>query len=351
MWWLSLLACQEPFALDRHDLAGFRIAAVDLAAIDEGRFSPRVAVVVEGRPWSEDPVELAWSWVDSIDEAAGLDNDAPVEAEGPVVALDRPEAPELLALRATEPGGGAVATAVIEVPAGPSRLGPLPPITLRELSLRLATVNEEQLTLEARRERDGEPTGRIAPGGLGRLAVEAPEGIARWMATGGSFLELDRTVTDWVAGDLRLDDGEIEGSRSPLEDEAVTVIGLVVSEDGPTPEGRFRARDILVQAASDEGVWVAGRWIPTSPAVASDPGTVLRGTLEADDRSPTGVRLVDSVVVSRAEAEARGFGTDALACAAVSGPFDPGWLLEQRCARSQVDGREVYLVTDPADGS
>ena len=63
----------------------------------------------------------------------------------------------------------------------------------------------------------------MSVGGVGRLTAELGGGsrprfaVVRWMATGGSFFELDLTTTDWAAGEVQLDDDERRSRRWPSE--------------------------------------------------------------------------------------------------------------------------------------
>ena len=82
----------------------------------------------------------------------------------------------------------------------------------------------------------------------------------------------------------------------------------------------------------------SGRWLATDAAAA---GPFVQGTLTAADDHPTGVQLT---AVGPADAETDP-GTAGLPCATpVSGPFEPDWLLEQRCTRQDVLGATVVVA-------
>ena len=71
----------------------------------------------------------------------------------------------------------------------------------------------------------------------------------------------------------------------------------------------------------------------------------VRATLVADDAAPTGIGLQDPVAVDPTELpDVDPYGTEALPCtSAVSGPFDPSWLVDQRCSRAQIVGATVVI--------
>jgi len=338
---MLMLGCQEPFDADRHDLLGFRIAAVSAAA--EGPLDvPRVAaaIVVGGRTWSEDAVELEWGWVSAPEDVAGPGFVPESSGPRPDPDLAGPPTPEAwLGLRAT--WQGRVRTAAIRVASSDAAIGPL---SYAALPFDVATVTDDALALEARRGTAAEPAARsVAPGGFVRITAQPPDapGTIRWMATGGgTFFELDPATTDWAAGDLRLDDDEIEGPREPVGPGPVTVLALWLADDAPTTA--FRAADHFV-GPIPEGVFTGGRFVPTD-APAPD-GPLLRGRLEADPDSPTGVRLVDARALDEAPATWSSRGWD---CPdAVDGPFDARWLLTQRCTVGDVDGMPVEIEVDP----
>lgn len=344
MWTIALAACQEPFATDRHDLAGFRIAAVSTPPAGPGEVAaPRAAVIADGAPWSDAAVTLRWSWVARAEDAALLDADSPAEAEGPAPSLLVPEDRRVLALVAIH--GDELRRAVLEVPEPPAHLVPPAHVTAVGLPLEVATVTAEALAIDARRALAPSAAAEVAPGGFVRLAAEpAPAGdgdaepLVRWMATKGTFFELDPHTTDWAAGELALDGDEIDEDvpRSDLAPGWVTFVALTVAGGGETA---FLARDLAVGPVP-AGVWVGGRFVPTDVPSAAGPDEQLRGRLTLDDTSPCGLALaIDGTEPKDTPSS--------LPCAIpIDGPFDPDVLLDQRCVRTELDGVSVAVAPD-----
>lgn len=321
---LALLACQEPFGTDPHDLEGFRIAALSVR-LEGHALVPAPAIVVDGRPWSDEPVGLRWFALDHPDALAGD------ELPEPLATRPAPELPpvDLLGLVATAPDG-TERRAFLEleevVDVAPPTLG------WQALPLHARDVDASQLELDARlglEPVDGSPE----PGSFLRLTLSPEVSRSRWMATWGTFFELDGSTADWVAARLELDDEQIV-RRELFGPGFVTILGLAL--DG-TPA--WTAIDVPV-GEFGTGAWAGGRFLPSDAPVE---GAVM-ATLLADDDSPTGLRLTD---VEPMDPDTD-WGTEALPCAApVSGPFDPRWLFEARCTRAQVVGARVGLRVDP----
>jgi hypothetical protein len=332
-----LAACQEPFGTDRHDLVGFRVAGVRVQAEGDD-LRAGAAVIVQGRPWSDAPIHLAWHLVDdlSTDHIVSLDP-ADAVADGPTPLLTDWADRGGVALVATH--GDSRYYAVIDLSGA---VGPSPALTRIDTlanPLRIDSFEADDLSLEARRTAaDGDPVDAISPGDFVRLRANVDEAVRiRWMITapGGTFLELDRRTTDWAAGAFVVDDDEVEertiGVAGPR-----TLLALALD-----PElggaNRWVAHDLWVGEPPVGIRTPSGRWLRTDTAVA---GPFVRGTLAAADGDPTGLRLTgaESVDVDTDP------GTDGLACAVpVSGRFDPTWLLEQRCARADVLGATVVV--------
>ncbi|MBX2798709.1 MAG: hypothetical protein KTR31_13595 [Myxococcales bacterium] len=343
MLWFTLLACQEPFDLDRHDLVGFRVAAIALQPSPDDTLTLSAAVVDQGRAWTEEPVDLAWFEVASPRDVAELDPLSPAVALGPSPVVDVPDEPTVLGLVARL--GDQQRRAFVEIAPVPPEAVRVEGIDAATLSLTVPGAPAEDLLLEARRQlTPGEQTDRTAPGGTLRLTARLTEGdpgIVRWMATGGTFFELSPTVADWIASDVLLDSDEFERDPVAMAPSTVTVLGLVLGDGGGT---HFLATELHVGDAED-GVWVNGRWMPTDGPVAMSPGEALRGVLEADDASPVGVRLTAAVAEDASTIPDGGWGTSGLDCLVpVSGPFDPSWLLTQWCSRSALIGATVALL-------
>lgn len=341
--WTLLFACQEPFLVDRHDLVGFRIAAVSAPPVMPGDLvRPSVALIVEGRPWSASLPDLAWYWVDSPEQLADLDPLSEAAAAGPLPELVVPEEQRMLGVIAKV--GDAEARAFLTIAEGePSFSGP-DGVSLAGLPLSLGEVEGGELLLEARRGLDASDYAAVSPGDFLRLtATVEGDPLVRWMATKGTFFELDRRTTDWAAADLLLDEDEIEEGATPIEPGWVTFLALALGAPGET---RFRAVDVPV-GLDTPGLWTGGRFVPTDVPVAFAPGDAVRGTLQADDASPFGLRLTSPVVSPASEIV--DYGTSALPCLVTrDGPLDPGWWLTAVCGRDGAIGAEVVVLPEQA---
>lgn len=335
----ALAACQVPYGTPRQALVDDRVATLVLHPEQDGW---RVAAwtMVAGRTWSDAPPELAWSWVD---EPEALDGATPF-ATGPWPLVRPPAGPTApwLGLVTTFPSGFVERT-VTRVPHAP--LAPPAGITLGVLPDRpLDDATEDVLLVDARLAETAEPASFVPEGTWARLEALPGQGPApsrlRWMGTAGTFLELDTTRTDWAPSALLLDDLDVEGSE-PLTPGAVTFLALALDEAGGNA---VASRDVWV-GPPPTGVTLAGRFVPTDAAVG--PGTV-RGTLVADDASPTGIALVGAEdVVLDEEVDGDAWGTASLGCAGpTSGPFDPSWLFDGRCVRGDLVGATVVGVAE-----
>lgn len=343
--WMLLAGCQEPFAVDRHDLVGFRIAAVSAPPGAAGaEIEPLAAFVVDDHLWSPEPLDLAWYWVPTGDDDAvrALDPLSEAAGAGPSPTLTVPVDQRRLVLIARRDRDEL--RAFVDLPEGAPvlpRFGQA--LSLGELPLRIDSLEGPELLRDARLELDEEPAAFVAPGRFARLSlVGVPEDLlVRWMATAGTFFELEPTVADWAPGDVRLDDDELDAEPTALDPGPVSVIALQLAGTG---EARFTAGEIWV-GEPGPGLWVGGRWLPTSDEVLPNPGVAVRGTLQADDDSPTGVRLDGPT--QEPLAGVTDWGTPALSClVSRDGPFDPNWLLTQICGRDGVVGHEVAVVPD-----
>lgn len=338
--WFALLACQAPFGTDRHDLVGFRLAAVSVPpAFATETVTPEVALVVDGRPWSDDPVELVWYWVETEDDVLAIDPLTPVAGSGPAPSLLVPSRERVLAVVATH--DGREQRAFVELPEPPGLLDAPFDVLAEGLPLTVDAAEGPELVLDARAALEPTALAEIAPGDFVRLTADVDgDPLVRWMATAGTFFELERQVADWAAGELRLDVDEIDDGRTVLDPGPVTVLALALGVPGET---RFAALDLSV-GPHPPGVVVQGRAVPTVPAVDPQPGDGVAGTFVADDTSPTGFRLEGATLVDLLTVD---FGSDAIPCAAnLVGPFDPRWLLTGVCTRADVDGRAVVLAPE-----
>ncbi|TVQ92498.1 MAG: hypothetical protein EA397_06725 [Deltaproteobacteria bacterium] len=331
-------ACQEPFGATRRDLLGFRVAAITASSEGEG-VRLGVATVVEGRPWSHDPVSFRWFALDNAtaESIAELDADGPALAEGPAPLIPTGARSLALVARIDDHEVRAVLH-LAQDPATPRALGG---IQVFGLPLDLEAVEPGALSLASRRAlQSTSAVDHVAPGGFLRLqaVIDEEDTLVRWMHTapGGTYLELDARTADWVAGTLRHSEDAIEvaepGPRGPR-----TLLALALPEARDTANA-WAAREIWV-GEPPRGVWTAsGRFLPTDAQVDSP---YVRGTLIADDDAPTGLALQDVEPTFTPEDP----GTEALPCAVpVEGPFDPDWMLAQRCARHDVLGARVVVV-------
>jgi hypothetical protein len=261
-----LAACQEPFGTDRHDLVGDRIFAVtvDPPGAASGTFvHPQAVLLVDGRPWSDDAVELAWAWDADTDALlARLPGEG--AAIGPTPTLRVPERHAILGLVASFPSG-AVARAYIDLPR--SNVAAIPDLPAFADARVLAADDVVPL--------DATPDG--------------PAPRLRWMTIDGrgTVVETTRTTADLLVAEVTFDDGE-EVSRTALTEGAITVFGLAVSDDGAT---RLRGEDLWL-GAPPEGAFLAdGRFLPSDVAL---PTGRHRVTLAADDAAPWGLRATSA---------------------------------------------------------
>jgi hypothetical protein len=342
------IACQEPFGTDRHELVGDRVLGLVCERVDDN-VTVRPLLLEDGHLWTEQPPSLAWAWVD---EGATLEDalDEPFSAE-PAARFPTDDADRTLALRVVH-SSGEVDDTTLSVPAD----GPVPLPTIAGLTLAvhegwtLTSPTEEQLALDARLDLNPTPAATLPFNGWARLtAVIDPSAEAltrvRWMTVGarGTFLELDPTRTDWAAGDLLLDDLEIE-EANPIAPGIVTVVMLALDDRSGN---RARITERWVGEARTDGLFVSGRWLHATESPPT--GSLVRATLIANDGAPTGLRLegVEAVTIEALPDEDP-YGTEALPCTEpVAGPFDPIWLVDGRCSRAQVADRQVVLQVDP----
>lgn len=337
--WFLLAGCQEPFGADRHDLVGFRVAAVSApATAPGGAFVPRAAVVVDGRAWSGTPVALSWGFVADPDEAGG---DVPFEATGAEPSLQLPADRRTLVLSARH--GDEERRAFLTLAPPPAVLAPPPGFDVGPVDLPDRPEGPE-LLLDARARLTPGEGRTVAPRGWLRLAAPVDEQTTlRWMATAGTFLELDPGATDWTAADgLRLDEDELDDPGAPVAPGPVTVLALALRAG----ETAFAATELFVGDAP-EGVWIGSRWAPADDVPAPAPGLVVRTTLREDPDAPSGVRLEGGRTLSRATVT--DWGTPDLSCTpAADGPLDLDWFLTQRCSPVGADGVEVVAEVSAA---
>lgn len=343
MWVMLLLwGCQEPFGERRQDLTGFRIATLTAQGANPGEpIEPEVSVVHEGRLWSDEPVSLHWHWVDPDPQAVWrLSADDEPAATGAGASLTRPDEEAWLALVAIAPDGE-TARAFLDLPSDPSSAVALDDVTWSGLDLDLRRVSGEDLSEEARKGTSVQEATSTSRHGFLRfsaaLATEPSEVTVRWMATGGTWLELDPSTADWTPGHLTLDGDELEEVSSG-EPGSVSVLALAIDGSG---HGDTLARDLWV-GEPPQGMYTQGRWVGGEP----HDGWV-QARLAPDDASPSGLTLTEVTTVDAPPIDNPDpYGTDAMPCAQ-GAPFDPNWLLQQRCSRAEVLGHTVVLLVSP----
>jgi hypothetical protein len=336
MWLPLLLGCQEPFGTDRHDLVGTRIVAIQAGGGD--RIQPSAALLEEGRMWADAPAALSWRWELPDSHPDTWRNE--VVAEGSAPELMVPDRRRLLVLDAQFSVGERL-QAMVVIPRQADPIEATAP-EVDGLPLRVSRVKASELGVRRRGSLALEPTaGVVETGGFARIVSGADRpSQARFLSTAGTWFELDRHASDWAAGEVVVDDEEVV-RRSVLDAGTVSMLVITLADDGSTA---WQALDVHVgQPAS--GVWVDGRWLPTEGEFADEH---VAGRLVADDTAPLGLALAEARGVG-ALGGADPYGTEALACEpAVSGPFDPRWVVTHRCARSALDGVEVVVRVDVA---
>ena len=319
-------ACQEPFDAARQDLVGDRVVAVALA-VDAQSLRPAPALWVDGRGWTDTPVALSWGWVADRDAVVDFSPAAAV-AQGPQPVIPRQDG-ALLAFHALFPSG-AVERGYLVPPATAGERRALGPWARSVLPLNLAEATGEALTREARAALTGTP-GVLAPGGVGRLTLDAPDATVRFTASRGTVLELDTQTADWVAGDVLLDEADLEMAE-PIGAGWTTLIALSVAAD--RVDG-WTAAELWV-GPPEPGAWLGDRFLPGDGAPAPGPAWA---TLAADDDAPSGLRA------------AAWFTTDPAAppppCLPAGADFHPDRLLDGTCTRAELVGATVPVhLTD-----
>lgn len=283
---LLLLACQEPFNVQRKDLGPLRIAAM---GVEEG--VARAAVWSgEGLFHSQTPT-LTWSL------------DGQTLGEGFQVAVPGEGSLELQ----VESGG--------EVLYGTVQIGVGPTLTSFE---RLA-VEVDEVDLEARLELAEAPL--TAPSEDVRIRLESDASVVRWMSAGGegTLMELEEQAADVLGEELVFDDGEVL-ERSPLEPAVLTQLVLLM--DG---EGGNSWTWIDVPSGLDPSSFVEHQ----GRLIASEDSGLLGATI-----GPEG-NLEELAPALIEEHEAT--------CGPA--PFELSWLVEGRCGLDQVQGQRVVFET------
>lgn len=317
---LSILfatGCQDPFAEGRHDLASFRIVAVAAQPVEGGLTELRVLAWSGRGPWWEAPPQVAWT----VGE---------LTAEGPVVSLPVATPAEVEVVVTTEDGEVEEAVLGLETP-------PTPPTLDRVRRARVDLELEDAgRPIEERAAVPAGEDGVVPPGDAARLVAEGPvDGeLVRWMATGGQFAELDHRSTDWFAGTVAFDDGEVE-STSPLYPGVETLIALAMDGAGGN---RWRYVDVAVGSGRPY-LEVDGRLFPVE-GKAEGPAGFWSARL-AHANTTAGIELLD---VTPVEDPAGGEAACGQAAGSVFSfaPLAEGW-----CSRGELDGVQVVVEGAP----
>ncbi len=295
--------CAEPFAVNRHDLGPFRIAAVGVV---DGQAS---AAIWSGQPFHAERPTLAWTL-----DGAPLGEGFGVEVPGP----------GRLGLRVTAPDGTerAAEVTVGEAPA---------PFQVDVQAVDLGQAWE----LDARAARAAtDLDGAVVPAGWSaRLSAAVESALTlRWRVAlgGGTLLELDAQRADLLPEALEFDDGELV-DRRPLDPHLATLLVLALDGSGGN---RWQW---LTQPMGLDGDWVRHdqQWLDLPGAPIS---TGLLALTLADIDAETGSLVIeDAVEVSDLTEQ------PALDCAPAGQPFRLAWLREGRCAVSDLIGQRVVL--------
>ncbi|MCO4747706.1 MAG: hypothetical protein KC912_23115 [Proteobacteria bacterium] len=326
---LALIACQTPFGADRHDLTGDRVAAVSVqpsGGVAGDVLVPRLALVTDGRAWSDELPPLLWSFVPEGDDDAALSVEPGEAGSGAAPALELGEDRRLV-LSVQWPSGERRHVVDIPETGEPPELGAIDWAVIEDT--RATELVGSDVSSEERRSWSSATASSVPTDGIARLTA-ATESPVRWMVTGGDLLELEANVTDWFPGSVTVNDFEIEEAEGG-EQGFETVVALAVGDSAV-----WRAVDVPVGEDAPVLVTPSGRVLPVDAEVVS--GRV-QGILRADDSAPAGVRLEvlgpvdDSVDV----------GTADLCAVDHSGPFDPDWLLDGTCLRTEVVDATVVV--------
>lgn len=279
----ALVACQTPFGVDRHDLAGFRIAALSAAIDADDGVNASAAIVSDGHLWSEQAVALDWYWIADARDLESIDRQP--DGTGPTPTLTLPDETSLLGLIA-EDGAYLATLDVVRTDRA------MPPVFVEADNDAVAT--NEKTTLTA------------------FFGGQSTEGAhARWMATDGTFTEIDALTTTW---------------KAPKTDGTQAILVLALDDAG---RSQWSISDLIV-GDPGEGVWLGSRWIPSDVPVP--PGS-YDAVLAEEDSSTSGVRIVSITAADGAT----------LSCAT---PFDPRALADGRCTRAEVTDAPVPLVIE-----
>ncbi|MBN2799044.1 MAG: hypothetical protein JXX28_07840 [Deltaproteobacteria bacterium] len=337
MWILWLLACQQPFGIDRHDLEGTRVAALRARTTSEGGVPvvhPEAVFVQGGRLWADEAPAMVWGWVETPDALGALGAGWEGDVQGPAPALPLDEDAGWIGLIAST-ADGAISRAALRYPVeARPELGPIAVSRVDDLTL--STLEAADLEAEARGAWAVTPEGPLQPGDIALLGASLAEGQwTRWMALdgAGTFAELDAERSHWIAGEVDLDAIDT-ATRSPVDPGVVSFLTLALDPSGGSD---FALWDLAVGDAPTGLFTATGRFLATDTQVS---GPWVSGTLVADDTAHSGLRL---------EGTAHAAPPDPVQlppCAPTGATsFDPNWLATARCTRAELIGASVWVET------
>lgn len=326
---LALIGCQAPFGADRHDLTANRVAAISLepaGGVAGTVFTPRLAMVTDGKPWSDALPPLSWSFVAEGDDDASERVEGAEAGTGPSPALVLGVDRRLVLVVDWAEGER---RHVIDIPEQATR-PELDPIGFQlVVDVSTSDLVDADLSPEIRRGWELVDSAAVGVDRIARMSASSSDPV-RWMATSGDFLELESDVADWFPGSVRLDDGVVD-EVSAGDAGVQTLIALAVGESVA-----WQSRDVRVGELPPMLETTSGRLLPTDLEVASG---LVQGVLRADDDAPSGVRFE---VLGPAEPTVDP-GTGGLCSVVHAGPFDPDWLLDGTCTRADVVDATVVV--------
>ncbi len=318
----SLLACQDPFAEDRHDLASFRIAGVSGSTDASGSTRLRAAVWSGLGAWHDVPPVLGWS--------APGDTTVTALGEDATLAFAVPGSVDLTAEAATGSAEVGTETAQLDLAAG----AVAPPISgfVREaVDLDITHIGDPIATREAVAPTSDVP---VVPGSAVRLTLGVADGTTvHWMGTGGQFAELDYRTTDWFAGTATFSSSNAVTSTTNIDPGVYTLLALVIDGAG---DNSWYWIDVDVDDAATPGpmLYTAGRILPVD---LTEPSAGFYAATVAEAASTAGVTLTNVAPVADASASPALCGNDAGAA------FDFGPMVEGWCPRGDMIGHSVVL--------
>jgi len=295
--------------------------------------------------WADEAPEFRWYWVAENDDAViAIDAADSPAASGPAPVLEIPNSDRRLALLVET--GGQQLKAFIDLDEDPPAMPSLTNVVVSRVDdVQLSSLEGNALDLDQRLDWSSSESNSFDPGDILRLeAVPSFTDKAlrsRWSATSpfGTFFELDLLRTDWIAGEVTIDNSEIEASV-PIAKGGLSVLSILLNDSGGTD---YRITDLYIGERPD-GFDANGRWMTTDIPIPST-ASLVAGVLAAEDSATTGLRLQDTQLLTEDDLAATDpYGLQAHGCSGISSePFDPNWLAEHRCTRTQVVGHSVVM--------